>query len=36
MKPVKTEDIITDLLYISAYKTEVFPFQNNPKNLDLS
>ena len=22
--------------YFSAYKTESFPFQNNPKNLDLS
>ena len=25
-----------NLLYFSAYKTEAFPFQNSPKNLDLS
>ena len=27
---------ISNIPYFSAYKTEAFPFQNNPKNLDPS
>ena len=28
--------VLVSLPYFSAYKTEAFPFQNNPKNLDPS